>query len=148
MSYHEKQNIVSIFSSLLIFGLYSLYVVQVRLAGNSSLLNDFSFWGSVILILIPVSIVAKIIITILFNISYRITTNEDAPAFSDERDKLIDLKATRNSLYVFTVGFLLAMVTQVLHMQPYVMFVTLVACGLLSEIVADSSMIYFYRKGV
>jgi hypothetical protein len=148
MSYHEKQNIVSIISTLLIFGLYSLYVYQVRLAADINLVNDFSFWGSVILILIPVSIVAKIIIYIVFDIIYTITAHEGAPAFSDERDQLIQLKATRNSLYIFMFGFLLAMGSQAVHMPPFVMFVTLVVCGLVSEIVADISMIYFYQRGV
>ena len=74
MSYQEKKNIVSLISTLLIFGFYCLYVFQKYQEGSIDSTDTFRFWGAVILILIPVSIVAKIIITIVFNIIYRITT--------------------------------------------------------------------------
>jgi hypothetical protein len=106
------------------------------------------FWAAAILILIPVSIVAKIIIAIIFNIIYRITTKEVEPSFSDELDKLIDLKATRNSHYVFTLGFLLAMGSLVLDMTPTTMFIILIFSGFLSEMASVFTTLYHYRKGV
>src|SRR4051794_6193954 len=109
MSYQEKKNVVSLIGNLLVFGFYCLYVFQNYPFGSPDSTDTFRFWGAFILILIPVSIVAKIIITIVFNIIYRITTNEVEPSFSDELDKLIELKATKNPHYAFTLGFLLAM---------------------------------------
>ncbi len=148
MSYHEKKNIVSIISTLVIFGLYSLYVFQKYQAGGQALTNDFNFWASVILVFIPVSIVANIIINIVFVIIYRITTNEEEPSFSDERDKLIELKALRNSHWVFVIGFLLSMVLLVIGMPPFVMFIILAVSGLASEMVGNISQLYFYRRGI
>jgi hypothetical protein len=147
MSYQEKKNVVTLFSTLLIFGIYCLYVIQMNQEGSIDT-NSFSFWGSVILILIPVSIVAKIIISIVFNIINRITTNEKEPSFSDELDKLIGLKATRISHYVFVLGFLLAMGSQVIEMSPSVMFITLISSGLLSEVIGLITQLYLYRRGV
>ncbi|MCL6603541.1 MAG: hypothetical protein K6T94_11750 [Paenibacillus sp.] len=148
MSYQEKKNIVSLMGSLFIFGMYCLYVFQKQSVGSIDSTDTFRFWGAFILILIPVSIVAKIIITIVFNIIYRLTTNEIEPSFYDELDKLIELKATRNSYYVFILGFLLSMGSLVLEMQPSAMFIILIASGLVSEMVGGITQLYHYRRGV
>ncbi|CAM4425669.1 hypothetical protein L1N85_26580 [Paenibacillus alkaliterrae] len=148
MSFQEKKNIVSLISTFLIFGCYCLYVFQKYPFGGLDQADSFSFWGSFILILIPVTIAAKIIISIVFTIIYRIATSEEEPSFADELDKLIELKATRNSHYVFVLGFLLAMGSQVLDMQPTVMFIILISSGLVSEIVGVITQLYHYRKGV
>jgi hypothetical protein len=147
MSYQEKKNIVSLISTILIFGFYCLYMFQKYQEGHIDS-TDWIFWGSVILILIPVSIVAKIIIHIVFSIINTIATNEKEPAFSDELDKLIGLKATRNSHYVFTIGFVLSMVPLVMDMSPSVMFIILILSGLVSEVVGFITQLYLYRKGV
>src|SRR5687768_10156906 len=109
MSYQEKKSIANLISSVLIFGCYSWYVWENQLSGNPAAADLPAFWASVILVLIPVSIVAKIVITIISTILYRIATNEIEPSFMDERDKLIELKSTRNSHYVFVAGVLLGM---------------------------------------
>jgi hypothetical protein len=74
MSYQEKKNIVSLIGPLLVFGFYCLYVFQKYPVGSLDSTDTSSFWGAFILILIPVSIVAKIIITIVFNIRVCIRT--------------------------------------------------------------------------
>ena len=122
----EKQILVSVISSILILGFYSLYVYQKYIAGNPEILNDFKFWGRSFLFLIPVSIVVQIIIHIIFAIINKIITNEDFPSITDERDKLIELKAIRISHWIFISGFVLSMGSLTLNMQPYVMFITLI----------------------
>lgn len=148
MSYQEKKHIVSFISTLLIFSFYCWYVFQNVPHTHVDTMETLRFWAAAILILIPVSIIAKILIAILFNIIYRITTKEVEPSFSDELDKLIDLKATRNSHYVFTLGFLLAMGSLVLDMTPTTMFIILIFSGFLSEMVGVSTSLYHYRRGV
>jgi hypothetical protein len=148
MSYQEKKNIVSLISTLLIFSLYSMYVFHMYQEGRFHSTDVFSFWGSFIIILIAVSMVAKIIIYIIFNIIYRITTNEKEPSFSDELDKLIHLKATTISHYVFVVGFVLAMGSLVMGVPPYVIFIILIFSGVVSDVVGMITEIYLYRRGV
>lgn len=99
------------------------------------------------LVLIPVTIVSQIIIHIVFTIINKIVTNEDMPTLSDERDKLIELKAIRISHWIFITGFLLSMVSQVIGMPPYAMFIILIASGFVSAIISEIAKIYFYRKG-
>jgi len=117
------------------------------MAGNMEIINDFKFWGKSFLIFIPVAILAQIIIYIVFAIINKMVTNEDIPTLSDERDKLIDLKAIRISHWMFTLGLLLAMGSQAMGMKPYVMFVVLIFSGFVSSILAEIAKLYFYRKG-
>ncbi len=148
MSYQEKENIVNIFSGLLITGIYSWIVYQRHLHGQYNLTEDISKWGLVLLVFIGVSVVARIIIYIMFYIlNYIATREEDAPP-EDERDKLIKLKATRNSYYVFSGGFILSVLALALGMPVYGIFIAFAGTGLLAEIVDNSSQIFYYRKGV
>jgi hypothetical protein len=147
MDSKEKQILVTMISMVLIFVCYSLYVYNKYIAMNPGILNDFKFWGKSFLILIPVTIVAQIIIHIIFSIINKIVTNEDMVTLSDERDKLIDLKAIRISHWIFTLGFLFSMISQVIGLPPYAMFFTLFASGFVSAIISEISKIYYYRKG-
>jgi len=143
----EKQILLSSISSVLIIGFYSLHVYHKYVAGNPEIINDFKFWGKAFLFLIPVTIVAQIFIHIVFAIINKIVTNEDFSEISDERDKLIELKSIRISHWTFTLGFFLAMGSQAVGMQPWVMFVLLFFSGFLASIVSEIAKICFYRKG-
>jgi hypothetical protein len=147
MSIQEARAIVSLISTVVISALYSAYMVQRYPDASSYSADIFRFWGSFVLILIPVSIVAKIVIHILFSVVNAIATREDEPLITDERDRLIDLKATRNALYVFSAGFLLAMGSLALDLPPAVMFMILIGAGVAADIVADISQFLFYRRG-
>ncbi|MEK3885482.1 hypothetical protein [Paenibacillus sp. PL2-23] len=148
MSIQEKKNIVSLISSFVIISLYSLYVYQYSPFGTPDPDSPYRFWALFILLLIPVSIAARIIISISFSIVHKIATNEDEPSFADELDQLIELKATRNSHYTFAIGFILAMVSIAAGMAPGTMFVILIFSGFLTEVTDHASQLYYYRKGV
>lgn len=147
MSYQERRAIVSILSSLLITAVYSAYMAQRYPAAEAYSPEIFRFWGAFFLILIPVSIVAQIIIYILFSIVNTVATQEQEPSITDERDRLIELKATRNSLVMFTAGFLVGMVAVALGQPPAVMFTIFVFAGVLAELASELSQFYFYRRG-
>ena len=147
MDNKEKQILVTVVSMILIFGCYSLYLYNTYIAHNFNILNDTRFWGKAFLILIPVTIISQIVIHIIFAIINKIVTNEDLNSMRDERDKLIDLKAIQISHWLFTGGFLLSMVTQVIGMPPYAMFLALFASGFVSGIISGIVKIYFYRRG-
>jgi hypothetical protein len=148
MDQKEKQIIVTLCTTVLILGLYSLHVYSKYIAVNPEIINSFKFWGKAFVILIPIAIVAQIIIHIIFAIINKMVTNEDMPTTDDERDKLIELKSTRISHWIFTIGFMLAMGSQAIDMKPWVMFVTLISSGFLSSMVSELARFYFYRKGV
>lgn len=148
MSYQEKQSVVNILSGILITAIYGWTVYQKHLAGQFDLTEDFQRWGVLFLIFMGVSIVARIIIYIIFHIINAIATREEDIPEEDERDKLIKLKATRNSHYAFSLPFAGAFVGLALGMPIYWIFIAFIFSGLFSEIVENTSQIYYSRKGV
>jgi len=147
MNTKEKQIIVSLITSIVILGIYSIYVNNRYISGNPEILNDFKFWGKSFLIFIPVAIAAQIVIHILFAIANKIVTNENIDLIEDERDKMIELKSIRISHWIFTFGFLMSMGSQAIGMQPWIMFVTLILSGFFSSVISEIAKIIYYRKG-
>lgn len=148
MSYQERRAIVSLISNVLITGVYSAIMFQRYPEGDAYSPDVFRFWGSFFMLLILVSIVSKIIIFIIFSIIDTIATREEIPSITDERDRLIEWKSTRYSLYTFTAGFVLAMGSLVLDMPPSTMFIILFGSGFVASIINDVSEFFFYRRGV
>jgi hypothetical protein len=148
MSVQEKRSLVVLLCNVLGMGLYALYVYHKYQGQILSSPNDFKFWGKTFLIMIPVMIAVHIIGQIVFAIINKIITNEDIPAITDERDKLVELKAIRVSHWIFGLGFVLAMGSQAIGMQPWVMFVTLISSCFVSSILEEGTKIFLYRRGV
>ncbi|WP_042461674.1 hypothetical protein [Neobacillus dielmonensis] len=148
MTYQEKKSIVSLVSVIFIFISFCLYMYPKYPGGGLESTETFRFWGSFVLILTLVSIIAHIIISIIFNITFRMMTGEKEPKFEDELDKLISLKAFRNSFFVFILGFLMAMGSLVVSKPSQVMFMILIASGFISDLIGSATRLYHYRKGV
>ncbi|MGI2329481.1 hypothetical protein [Planococcus sp. YIM B11945] len=148
MTYQEKKSIVGVISTIIIFTSFCLYMLPHYPTGGLESMETFRYWGSFVLFLTVFSIVAHIIISILFNIAFRITTQEKEPRFSDELDKLIDLKANRNSFFVFIIGFLLAMASLVFSEPTQIMFIILIVSGFVSDLIGSVTKLYHYKKGV
>jgi hypothetical protein len=148
MPFQEKENIVNIFSALFISIGYALMVYQRHLQGKIDLIEDYNVWGYIFLIFIGVSIIARIMIYIIFYIINTIATREEEKAVSDERDKLIKLKATRNSHYAFSIPIMLALVSLAIGMPVYGIFIAFIISCVFSELVDNFSQIYYNRRGV
>ncbi|MFS0687987.1 hypothetical protein AB1K89_01895 [Sporosarcina sp. 179-K 8C2 HS] len=148
MTYQEKKSIVSLVSAVAIFGSFCLYMYPQFPGNGLESLETFRFWGSFVFNLLVVSIIAHIIINIVFNIVYRITTGEKEPTFEDELDNIINLRATRNSFFVFILGFLLAMGSLLIFQPSQLMFIILITFGFMSDVTGSVTRLYHYRKGV
>lgn len=108
----------------------------------------FQFWGRAVLLLIGVQVVLVIIGRIVLAITHTIAAKEeDIPSFKDERDKLIDLKATRNTFIVFGIGFVLSMVVLAVGITPALMPIIMLVCMMAAEIGGNISRLYLYRRG-
>ena len=147
MSAHERQAIVSLISTLLLAVFFLGYVLPRYPAGNPYAAAVFHFWGLAVVILAAVSIVANIAVSVAFSIIYAMATQQTPSSFADERDRLIELRALRTALYVFTCGFFLAMGSLAIGMPPSVMFIVLMCSGYGSGLVGNISQLYLYRKG-
>ncbi len=144
----EKEVMTTITSLLLIFICYIWYVYQKKVINNPEIINDLQFWGKSFLLMIPIMIVALILIFIVFAIIHKIVTNEEINTLTDEMDKLIELKAIKRSRWINSLGFILAMASQAIGKQPWVMMAILISSAILSSMFEGIIKIYFYRKGV
>lgn len=147
MSYQERRALISIVTTIAVTALYVAYMAPRYPEADAYSQEIFRFWGHFFLILVPVSIVARIIMEILFVIVNTIATREEVSDRSDERTKLIELKSTRNAMWTFVAGFFLAMGSMAAEVQPSVMFALLIGSGLLASLVSDASDFFFYRRG-
>lgn len=153
MTYQEAKSLTNIISTIAITGIYAIIIYQRVILGITDVSDVFKFWAITILIFIPISILARIIIMIIFSIinaTVQTAKGEEIEIndIVDERDKLIELKSMRISLIIFSLGFILSLGTQLIDMNHHMFFITLVSFGLLSEIVSDITTIIYYRKGV
>ena len=153
MSQQESRSLTNILSTIIITGVYALIVYQRYLNGTIDTSDVFRFWAIAILIFVPISVVARIIILIIYAIGNSVvaTAKGEEPEdidFTDERDKLIELKSTKISLVVFSLGFLLALATQAANMSNHLFFITLIIVGVITEVVSEIATIIYYRKGI
>lgn len=148
MSHQERESVVSFIANMLVSVPYLLYIISRYQSETFSGNEELQFWASAILILIPVRIVLHILIYILFSIITTIVTNQQEPSsLTDERDKLIGLKATRNSYYASSVGLLFGIIALASGSTISVFFIILIIGGIFAEVVEHTSQIIFYRRG-
>jgi hypothetical protein len=117
--------------------------------GSFNSTNVFRLWGIVIALAILVTVFATILTHIVSNIIQAIKTKEEPVIedIADERDKLIDLRGTKITYFVSSIGVFLSMLTFALGQPPLVMFTLLIFFGVLAQIIGDISRLYLYRRG-
>jgi voltage-gated potassium channel Kch len=150
MSFQQKNISVSLVSFSLILGFFLARVIQLVLAGDFIPANIFRLWGIVIVLAILVTIFATILTHIVSAIIQAIKTGDENPkieGFEDERDQLIDLRGTKVTYIVYSIGVLLSMLTFVVGQPGLVMFTLLILFGIVAQIIGDISRLYLYRRG-
>lgn len=148
MSYQEKNIAVSLSSHALILGLFVTALLRMNQEGSLNPQDIFRLWAVVIILAILVNIFASILTQIVLGIIDGIRTHEEPSFIEDERDKMIELKGTRNTYYVFSLGVLFSMLTFVFNQPPLVMFTLLVFFSIVAQIFGDISQLVMYRRGV
>ena len=150
MSFKQKNIAVSLVNFALILGFFLVRVIQMLQSDSFTSTNIFRLWGITIGLAIVVTIIGTILTHIVSAIIEAIRTGKDDPKiedFEDERDQLIDLRGTRVTYFVSSVGVFLSMLTFVFDQPPLVMFTLLIFFGLVAQIVGDISRLVLYRRG-
>lgn len=148
MTYHEKKSLVNILTAFLVYGIYYAYKYQQYIALEMTLEEELQFWGKTILIAVPIMIGAKIVTHIIFTIANTVIAREKHPELEDERDKLIELKSTRNSFFMFGMGFVASLIAIAWGQPLHVMFLLIIGGGLMSELFDHLSRLIYYRRGI
>ena len=150
MSFQEKNVNVSLINFTLILGVFLIRVFQMILGGSFNSTNVFRLWVIVIALAILVTIFATILTHIFSAIIQAIKTGEENPKvedLADERDRLIELRGTKVTYFVSSIGVFLSMLTFALGQPPLVMFTLLIFFGVVAQIIGDISRLVLYRRG-
>ena len=150
MSFQEKNITVSLVNFSLILGYFLIRVLQMILNETFNSTNVFRLWGIIIVLAVVVTIFATILTHIVSAIIEAIKTGEKEPDIeniADERDKLIDLRGTKITYSISSLGAFLAMLTFTFGQPPLVMFTLLIFFGVLAQVIGDISRLMLYRRG-
>jgi hypothetical protein len=150
MSFQEKNFTASLVTFVLILSYYLIRLFQLIQGGEFTLEKVIRLWGFIIGFAVIGTILLTIFTHIISAISQAIQLGGEEPEIEDikdERDQIIDLKGTRITYTVFSVGVFFAMLTFAFGQPPLVMFSALIFCGIFAQIVGDISRLAIYRRG-
>ena len=150
MSFQEKNFTASLVTFTLILGYYLIRLLQLVQSGNFNSTSVVRLWGFVIGFAIIGTILVTIFTHILSAITQAVQTGEKDPKIEDiqdERDQLIDLRGTKATYFVSSIGVFLSMLTFAFGQPPLVMFSLLIFFGVFAQIVGDISRLILYRRG-
>jgi hypothetical protein len=151
MSFQQKNVAVSLGNFSLIMAYFLIRVFGLMRDGSFLPPEIFRLWGWTIGLSIIVTIAATILTHIVSAIIQAILSGGKEPeveGMADERDKLIDLRGTKVTYLVSSIGVFLSMLSFVLNQQALVMFTLLIFFGLLAQIAGDVTRLSLYRRGV
>ena len=162
MSYQEKRNIVSIVSGALLLADYCIYAFGKTGMAN---LDNLAFWGKTMLVFIGIGVAAMIVIQIVFHILLSISIavkkkiNDEScedkeieksierEMVEDERDKIIDLKASKIGYSFVGIGFVAGLVAITFGASAVVLLNVLFLSCAAGSIVEGISQLVYYRRG-
>lgn len=150
MSFQEKNITVTLVSFSIILTFFVYRVLQMIQTDSFTSENIFRLWGIVIVFAIIVTVVGMILTHIVSAIVIAIQTGDEDPDIEDiedERDKLIDLRGTKITYSIASIGSFLAMLTFALGQSPLIMFTLLIFFGLVAQVIGDITRLVLYRRG-
>lgn len=150
MSFHEKNITVTLLSFTAILIIYVTRIWSLIQNDSFTATNVFWLWAIVIVMSVIITIIAMILTHVGSTIYQVIQTGDKNPKINDvadERDKLIDLRGTKVTHTISSVGSFLAMLTFAFGQPPLVMFTLLIFFGVVAQIVGDISRLLLYRRG-
>jgi len=151
MSFQQKNVTVSLVNFALILGYYLLRVLQMIRSESFTQENIFRVWIIIAVLAVVVTIIGTILTHIVSASIEAIKTGNEDPKIEDiqdERDQLIDLKGTRITYTVSSVGVFLSMLTFAFGQPALVMFSLLIFFGIFAQVIGDISRLVLYRRGV
>ena len=136
-SFHEKSIWISLITISLIFGYYFVRVFMMASQDEINVVENIVLLISVIVMVIIVEVVFHIIIAL-----------KDRPEALDERDRMIELKATRNAYFVLVFGIFLPMAGIAAQVRPFIVAHVIMFIFVLSEITKFLTQLFYYRRGI
>lgn len=139
ISFQEKSLWLMLAGLVGCFGFY-FYVAwaTLSLVNSSNVLpHHVALFGVTIVLLVVFQIIGHILIAVF-----------DRRSETDERDRLIGLKGTRNAAYVLAAGVFLALCAALITRGNFVFIHVLLASWVLAQMVEIVTQLVLYRRGV
>ena len=138
MSFREKSAWISLISILVVSGFFFLHVPwNLTPSPSHQLVRGMLY-----------CIIALVIIEVVAHLVVAMRAPEDAQAPRDERERLIDLKATRVAHYVYVVGSLLALTTLHLGANAIALGFRVLLAFVIGQVVNYAARIVYHRGGI
>lgn len=150
MTFKEKNIAVTLINFSLILTFYVYRIWHMLTTDTFTPENMFNLFGWVVFFAVIVTVVAIILTHVVPGVLRNRRTGKKDPVmndFEDERDKLIDLRGTRITYTLSSLGSGVAMLTFVNGQPPLVMFSMMIFFGVLAQIVGDVTRLLLYRRG-
>jgi hypothetical protein len=138
MSFREKSAWISFVSILLVFSIYFAQAARVLIAGESRQPQVH---------LILVLVLGLVALEVVLHVAIAIQSPREARSPKDERERLIDLKATRVAFPVLLIGALCAILPVHLGGGRGVMVDAILLAVVVAELVKFGAQIVYYRRG-
>lgn len=144
MSFREKSAWISLLSIVIPFGFYFAALGQSMHSHAGG-----SHHGGVHLFGVFVAcVLLQIAIQVVLHIAATVQAPKDARLAKDERERLIELKATRIAFFVLMVGVLLVAASLHVGAGGFLMCNGILLSLVLAETVKYSGQIVYFRRGV
>lgn len=148
MTIQEKRPIVFLTIDLLTFSIYFTVLLNVCREYSKSM-GELPFWASSILILIPLLIVSRITLYVLYSVINTVLTREKEEKFLiDELGEFIKLKASRNFGITLMLGFVATMALLVMGISISGTFKMFFFSIFLAFMVHSLSEHFYTKKGL
>ena len=158
MSYKSKKMIASMAAAAALLIAYIVYA----LSDKAPQTDDLKAWAIAMLIFIGISVVAMIVIQILFHITFaiRIEIKEgnrdkkalkrlfDSETVEDERDKLIEMKSAKAGYMVGGAGFIVALIALVTGQPALIAIHIVFGAFFIGSAVEGIAGVWQYERGV
>jgi hypothetical protein len=121
-----------------------------------SLVAAFGFYFTMVLLTatldvmphqVMVFVLAVGLLVIMQIVGHIVIAIVDRHSATDERDRLIGLKSTRNAAYVLATGVFLALCAALVMQGNFVFMHVLLGAWVLAQLVEIASQLYLYRRG-
>ncbi len=141
MSFQERILWLLFVSLIGIFGLYFVEVLPFRTANVMPW--QIGFFAGLIVLLVIIQIVGSVLLAIIGKLS----GSRDGRHDTDERDRLIGLKSTRNASYVLATGVFMALCVALLIKGNFAFTHVLLGFWVLAQLTEIGSQLFQYRRG-
>jgi hypothetical protein len=138
MSFREKSAWVSFLLILVVFAIYFWNVGRV-LMGTASSAGIFPLFLRLVIALVVAEVVLHVVLAV--------RDPKEARTPKDERERLIELKATRVAFYVLVTSAFLSIGWMHVSSSPWVMGHSVLFSIVVAELAGYGSQIVYFRRG-